>query len=141
MHEDTFHLGVKALIRNAAGDILLLKLDPKKFGERWDLPGGRLQKNETLLETLKREIYEETGLQNLDAFTPFAMALSPIRISLPTTNVGLVLATYFCQAPDQVSVCLSDEHVHYAWFAPRKAAELLTPNFPQELVTKLSSLY
>jgi len=56
MQEDCFHLGVKVLLYDSEGRVLLLKKGPY-----WDLPGGRLQKGETLMETLQREVEEETG--------------------------------------------------------------------------------
>ena len=44
------------------GKILLTRRanDPK--GVRWTFPGGRIESNETMVEALKREILEETGL-------------------------------------------------------------------------------
>lgn len=44
MSEDIFHLGIKALIRNNDGKILLLQVNPQKLRGKqtdyWDLPGG-----------------------------------------------------------------------------------------------------
>ena len=34
--------------------------------DSWSLPKGHVEKNETVLETAKREIYEETGLSNIE---------------------------------------------------------------------------
>lgn len=45
--EDTFHLGVKALIRNPNKKFLLLKRESKFNKNYWDLPGGCLQKGES----------------------------------------------------------------------------------------------
>lgn len=61
MAEDIFQLGIKAVIRNNLGQILLLQVNPAKLrnwqGDAyWDLPGGRIQKGATVLETLRREI-------------------------------------------------------------------------------------
>ena len=33
--------------------------------DSWSLPKGHVEKNETILDAAKREIYEETGLQNI----------------------------------------------------------------------------
>ncbi len=144
--EDTFHLGVKALLFNQQGKLLLLQLDPKKYKNTpdicWDIPGGRIQKNESLEEALKREVYEETGLRHLTKITPFTMSLTNIRISVPNGDVGLIYAIYLCEVEVDVSIQLSQEHVHFGWFEPSKSAELLT-NYPRELsekIAKLSSL-
>ena len=51
--EDTFNLGVKALIRNPDKEILLLERKSKFNKNYWDLPGVRLQKGESLLKSLQ----------------------------------------------------------------------------------------
>lgn len=35
--------------------------------ETWTMPGGKLELNETLLECIKRETFEETGIKVIDA--------------------------------------------------------------------------
>jgi len=57
-------LTVKAVIVNSQNEILLLKRSNKILNPgKWDLPGGTLEKAETLEEALTREIQEETGLK------------------------------------------------------------------------------
>ncbi|MEJ9111987.1 NUDIX hydrolase [Bacillus paramobilis] len=52
-------IGSHAIILNEKNEILLqLRTD----FNRWGIIGGALEYNETLEETLKREVYEETGL-------------------------------------------------------------------------------
>ncbi len=142
--EDCFHLGAKALIHNNEGKLLLLQKNTKKpqalKSPNWDLPGGRIQRNESLEKALKREVYEETGLQ-LIQMVPFVMVLTNARISLPTTDVGLILAVYLCDILDNApSIHLSQEHIHYDWAESLVAAELLAPNHPAELVEKIAKL-
>lgn len=38
-----------------------------KVSNKWELPGGGINKNESLLKALKREFFEETGLTLLDS--------------------------------------------------------------------------
>ncbi len=61
-------LTVKAVIVNKKGEVLLLKRakNEKTHSGDYDLPGGTMEKNETVEETLKREVKEETGL-NVDS--------------------------------------------------------------------------
>lgn len=53
-----FHLAVNGLI--IKGDKVLLH--HRTDGDWWDLPGGGIEKSETIFQTLKREVKEETGL-------------------------------------------------------------------------------
>ncbi len=52
---------VKALIVNGQKQLLVIKQQVGEY-ELWDLPGGRIEYGESPLETLKREIIEEVGL-------------------------------------------------------------------------------
>ena len=50
---EIYQLGVKALIRDRQGRILLLQVDNSSFddkshGSYWDLPGGRVEKGDTI---------------------------------------------------------------------------------------------
>lgn len=143
--EDSFHLGIKALVRNNAGKILLLQVNPAKLkAERqayWDLPGGRIQKDETVISTLEREVEEETGLTGLEKPVEVGMVLSNIRIPLGGDNsVGLILDIYSVQAPESAAINLSSEHVAYDWFAPAEAAAKLRIKYPDAFCDKIAQL-
>ncbi len=60
-------LTVKTVIVNKEGKILLLKraINDKTNPGAYDLPGGGLEKGETIELALKREIEEETGIKNI----------------------------------------------------------------------------
>jgi len=52
------------IVQNHKGEILLGRipeLDYKPYPKRWDLPGGKLEKEETPRECVMRETKEETG--------------------------------------------------------------------------------
>ena len=134
--EECFHLGVKALIPNHEGKLLLLQSDDKS----WDIPGGRIHKNESLEAALRREVYEETGLNTISRIVFFKLALSSRRIFTPSGNVGLILATHLCHCRDVNQIQLSDEHISFGWFEPREAAERLSSNFPDELTVAIAGL-
>lgn len=145
MNEDSFHLGVKAIIRNNEGKILLLKVNLKQLknfkGEAyWDIPGGRIQKDSTIEDTLKREVQEETGICTIHKFLPFSMVLSKIRIPIDKDSVGLVLSTCICEVGDINNIKISNEHTEYKWFSSKEAAKLLSFKYPQEFIQKLSEL-
>jgi 8-oxo-dGTP pyrophosphatase MutT (NUDIX family) len=143
--EDIFHLGIKALLRDSGGKVLLLQVNPEKLhGERkdyWDLPGGRVQKGGSVIDTLKREVEEETGITEAQDPEEIGMVLSNIRIPLGEgESAGLILNIYACSIPAHSTIALSDEHVAYEWFAPPKAAELLQVKYPEEFCKLIAAL-
>jgi 8-oxo-dGTP pyrophosphatase MutT (NUDIX family) len=138
MNEDFFHLGIKALIKNADGKILLLKVNTAKLkdfhGEPyWDIPGGRVQKGDSQVDTLKRELFEETGVSNIHNIKPIAMVLSKIRIPLKTGgDVGLILSIFSCNIDGHAKITISDENTEYKWSEPNEASKLLEFKYPEE---------
>ncbi len=65
--------GVRAIIVNDAGDILLQR---RRDNALWGLPGGSVEIDETAVEALKREVREETALQVTEA-EPMALYCGP----------------------------------------------------------------
>lgn len=145
MNEDTFHLGIKGLIRQSDGKILLLKVNTEKLQAEkqayWDLPGGRIQKDHTVTDTLQREIEEETGVSDLQNVKSVGMVLSNIRIPVTQNDsVGLILGIYECTIPENATIALSDEHSDLGWFSPKEAAELLEVKYPKEFCQEVAQL-
>ena len=68
MKPGDYHLTVLALIRDAAGRILITqrKGDKEWAPLKWEIPGGGVRAGETSQEAVLREVVEETGLH----FTP-----------------------------------------------------------------------
>lgn len=144
MNEDIFHLGAKALICNE-DRVLLLKANPELIQNNnkaayWDLPGGRIKRGDTIEETLKREIAEETGITVIISFQPFAIFTMPVRILTENTDVGLILSVYLVQVESAADVRLSSEHTEARWFTSQEAAHLLAARYPKEFVEKLNRI-
>lgn len=64
---------VRAVIQDSAGRILLIR---RKDNDMWALPAGSLELEESVLDCLKREVREETGLQ-VTSSTPIAIYSEP----------------------------------------------------------------
>lgn len=142
--EQVFHVGVKALIQNAHSEILLLKADvsnhKKPVEPYWDIPGGRIQKGYTVLQTLAREIEEETGIYAFEKPTIFASVVSKHEIPISDgLKVGLLLVVYKVTVAGNISIILSPEHTEYEWVEPVEAAQRLSNKYPAEFTTLLAA--
>ena len=144
MNERLFQIGVKALIRNRAGEILILKANVE--GSRnhkepyWDLPGGRIKEGEQITETLAREVAEETGLKGIGIGRLFDVALSNRDFIIRGTDQRVWLAFLFYECSlrgDKEKITLSDEHMEYRWVSAQKAREMLSAVFPASFKEKL----
>lgn len=144
LSEDTFHLGIKGLIVDSEGKILLLKVNPARLKggaepkDYWDLPGGRVQQGHTIADTLVREIEEETGISSVANIQPLGMVLSNIRIPVGDNTVGLILSIYSCSVPEDSIIKISDEHTASEWFTTKEAANLLAIKYPPEFCRLLT---
>ena len=66
--DTTYRFSVHAAIFNSAGEVLLLK--QTYADKRWGLPGGAVEVGETIYEAIKRECFEELGVDvEIEAFT------------------------------------------------------------------------
>ena len=82
--------------------LYLLRTDTKS----WSIPGGTIEKNETLLAGLKRECKEELDLD----ITNFKLV--PIQ---KFVNNTFVYHTFFCALDNEFIPNLNHEHMGFAW--------------------------
>ena len=64
--EFKLQVGVKIFLKNKGGKYLLVRRSVKKYGETkgsWDIVGGRIEPGSKLIDNLRREVKEETGLE------------------------------------------------------------------------------
>lgn len=125
----TFQVGIKGVVRvnNAC---LVLKATSPDGREYWDIPGGRIDSDETILETLTRELKEE--LPGIGAFI-FGEAIEAYRLPRDISNdLGLVLIFYAVHA-QPFEMHISNEHQDYRWVTKETLPELLTSTVSIEL--------
>jgi 8-oxo-dGTP pyrophosphatase MutT (NUDIX family) len=132
--EKLFQVGVKALITNAKGEILVLDSGDwhlKNQTRHWDIPGGRIQEGHSVAETLQREVEEETGITKVSNSKFFTAVVSNFKdIPIDGHMVGLILMVYRVKVPENSKIVLSEEHSNYEWVAPAEAAKRLTYKYP-----------
>jgi 8-oxo-dGTP diphosphatase len=105
-------VGVKVLLKNTEGKFLLVRRNPKKYpevGAEWEIPGGRIDPGSTLLDNLKREVMEETGL----------VLSSPVKLvaaqDILREDRHVVRLTYTGTIDGNPKI--DEEHTEYKWFS------------------------
>ena len=90
---------VKIILLNKDNHVLFLKRSNymDKYAGEMDLPGGHVKEDETLLDGLKREVEEETGLEIF-------------RATLHTKKENIA---YFRSIYEQGDIILSNEHTDH----------------------------
>ena len=111
----------------SAGKILILRQN----NGNWDLPGGKVNDNESVTEALIREVWEETKL----SITPIGLLTSSTK---PRPNEDdLLVLSYLCEVRNETAkphVRLSEEHVEYRLVELREALSLpLREHYAQAL--------
>jgi len=85
--------------------LYLLRKDNKN-NNSWSIPGGKIERDESLLEGLERECNEEIG------YFPKYAKLIPIQ---KFVNNTFTYHTFFCAVEQEFVPNLNDEHCGYAW--------------------------
>ena len=93
------------------------------YPNRWELPGGKLEENESVKQCALREFFEETGIKA--TFTH----QKPVRmdsyvINTPTGSKSYHQKIYLVQHPEGTpKVTLSKEHSEFAWITHQNLHE------------------
>lgn len=99
-------VGVMFCSRSTNRHLFLLRNDRKLY--TWGLPGGKVERGETLREALERECGEEIG------YWPEQAKLFPIE-QFTSDDGKFVYHTFYSIVPDEFIPKLNDEHVGHAW--------------------------
>lgn len=97
--------GVFFYAQNTNRFLFLLRTDDKNPGN-WGIPGGKIEKDETLFEGIERECLEEVG------FFPAEAKLIPIQ---KFVNNTFTYHTFFCLLKEEFMPRLNEEHSGYCW--------------------------
>ncbi len=140
--EKLFQVGVKALITDSNGKILLLDSGDwhlKNQTRHWDIPGGRIKEGHSLLETLQREVEEETGVKKIVDNQFLTAVVSNFKdVPINEHMVGLILMIYKVKIPPGSEIILSEEHSGYEWVSKKEAAKRLAYKYPKQFTNLLA---
>ena len=104
-----FLIGPRATIYNTKIKKVLL-LQRNDGNNVWEIPGGKRENNEHIVDALKREVKEETGLIINEYKLVYVSPIFENHAFLkPFLNIG-----YLCLV-DNSDVVISDEHLDYKW--------------------------
>jgi 8-oxo-dGTP pyrophosphatase MutT (NUDIX family) len=111
-------------IVRAAGVLLLTETDPPQFllmrhANRWDLPKGHCDGEETYLETAVRELQEETGITaemcRFDEHFQFDLTYDVTYKSRPGEIFSKNVRYFLARLPETVKIKVT-EHESFYWF-------------------------
>lgn len=118
-------LGVGAIIVDA-GRVLLCRRGKQPYLGYWSIPGGAVETGEPIIEALRREVREETGLEI--AIIQLAEVFERITPDAEgRTEYHYVLIDYLCRVESGTLVA-GDDAAEVRWFARAELASLeMTP--------------
>jgi bis(5'-nucleosidyl)-tetraphosphatase len=105
-----------------AGERLFLLLD---YGKHWDYPKGHLEAKETPLDAARRELTEETGIEEIQILPGFARQITYFFREKKKGVVRKTVVFYLGQT-SVTEIKLSEEHVGFAFLPYQEARRRLT---------------
>lgn len=126
----SYAIAAKAMIFNNRGEVLLLKRRPSDVHNpsTWDIPGGRLEEEESPFDGVVRETHEESGLS--------IEVHEPLGIHYFTRQDGqhITMIVFRCSHKEG-EVILSEEHTEFQWLSLPEAKETVHEAFQGDLET------
>ncbi len=113
MSEPSHTLVVGCLVRNAQDELLLIR--HHKRG--WEIPQGRVEEGESLIDAIHREVREEAGIEMV--LGPLAAVWS--KVTLPSAVIFTFLGSY-----RSGELAPTGDSAEAAWLTPVEALELVT---------------
>ena len=134
MINHVYGLAVRVLLTDQDGKILILKrsTESKTNPGKWELPGGKVDQNESFDHALIREVYEETNLK---------IALEHV-VGASEQNLHIIRAVHIIMSGKIIEgeLTLSSEHEGYAWVLMETLPDYDLADWLQDYVNQSSVL-
>ena len=124
----------------SAGVILFNKADGIQFlvlkypSGHWDFVNGNIEEGEEEEETVKRELFEETGINNLEIHQGFNEK-AEYNYYKKNNKVHKIVSYYLAET-NQKQVKLSFEHLDHKWSNYEDSMKLITFENSKEILKK-----
>lgn len=112
------------LILNDQDDIFLMK--SPKWENQWLIPGGKVEKGDSMKETVRKEVKEETDLEVTDI--EFLEAKDGGNPDDFERDTHFIFLNFVCKAETEDVELDQREAVEYKWIDPREALRNLDLN-------------
>ena len=128
----------------SAGVILFNKTNGIQFlilkypSGHWDFVKGNIEKGEKEKETVKRELFEETGINSLQIHQGFNEKVEYNYYKKKSKLHKIV--SYYLAETDQKEIKLSDEHLDSKWSDYEDLMKLITFENSREILNKGNKL-
>ncbi len=130
MINHVYGLAVRVLLTDQDGKILILNrlTDSKTNPGKWELPGGKVDQNESFDHALIREVYEETKLK---------ISLEHV-VGASEQNLHIIRAVHIIMTGKIVEgeLSLSSEHEGYAWIPIKTLPDYELADWLQDYLDK-----
>ncbi|HEV8051591.1 MAG TPA: NUDIX hydrolase [Parachlamydiaceae bacterium] len=102
--------------------LLLHRQNSKAEGNRWGIPGGKLNKDEPLFDAISREVFEETGFQlNVENIH----YIGKVYIKVPNFDFEYHMVSYLEDIKNPADVKINiGEHKGFTWVTPEDALKM-----------------
>lgn len=100
----------------------------------WDFPKGNIEKGENMIETVKREAEEETGIKKITIIEGFKETIKYF-FKFESKNI-LKFVTFFLAETEEKQVNISFEHIGFKWLPYEEAIKQLTHENAKEILKK-----
>jgi nucleoside triphosphatase len=140
--ESLYYIGTKAVLFRPDRKLLLLRITRKNSPDiYWDLPGGRIIDGETPEAALRREVSEETGIDEFTIERHLMTSLSKVLLSGPgNKKVGVVFSLYLCETNSLEES--PEDRITMHWLSIEDAVERLksNPDWPDNTIQTILEL-
>lgn len=129
--------GVGCFIESSGKILLLHRLDHKREGNTWGIPGGKIDPGEEILNAIIREIKEETGLEIPSKNLEY---LKKVFVKFPDYDFIYHMYKTFIPSRPEIKIN-TEEHKNFIWLTPQKTLTRTTITLMPDLDECVKLIY